>query len=98
VDGAGAGRHAMSFDSVITGGTVIDPVRGDLDVSIGIKDGKIAALLEPGLSPSAEEQIDAKGLVVMPGAIDPHMHIGFVGMPLDDVETETRSGASGGVT
>jgi dihydropyrimidinase len=88
----------MSFDTLITGATVIDPVRGDLDVSIGITDGKIAALLDPGLSPQAEEQIGAKGLVVMPGAIDPHMHIGFVGMPLDDVETETRSGAIGGVT
>ena len=88
----------MGFDTVISNGTAIDPVRGDLDVSIGIKDGKIAALLDPGLSPAADEQIDAKGLVVMPGAIDPHMHIGFVGMPLDDVETETRSGAIGGVT
>ena len=88
----------MSFDTLIKNGTVIDPVRGPLDVSIGIKDGKIAALLDPGLAPAADEQIDAKGLVVMPGAIDPHMHIGFVGMPLDDVETETRSGAIGGVT
>lgn len=88
----------MSFDTVIVNGTVIDPVRGPLDVSIGISDGRIAGLLDPGLSPAAEERIDAKGLVILPGAIDPHMHIGFTGMPLDDVETETRSAAIGGVT
>ena len=88
----------MGFDTTIENGTVIDPECGARDVTIAIRDGKIAGLLAPGESPDAEERIDAKGLVVLPGLIDPHMHLGFMGMPLSHVASETRSAAIGGVT
>ena len=88
----------MRFDTVIENGTAIDPVRGPLAVTIAIRDGRIAGLLAPGDPVDADERIDAKGLAVFPGLIDPHMHIGFTGLPLTDMASETRSAAIGGVT
>jgi dihydropyrimidinase len=86
------------FDTTIVNGTAIIPGQGQDAVTIGIKDGKIAGLLDPGDTVTSDEQIDAAGLAVFPGMIDPHMHIGFVGQPLTDVASETRSAAIGGVT
>jgi dihydropyrimidinase len=86
------------FDSTIVNGTAIIPRRGPVEVTIGIKDGKIAGLIDPGEWVESDETIDAKGLAIFPGLIDPHMHIGFVGQPLTDVASETRSAAIGGVT
>lgn len=87
-----------TYDSAIVNGTAVIPGRGEVKTTIAIKDGKIAALLDPEEVADAEERIDATGLAVFPGLIDPHMHIGFVGQPLTDVATETRSAAIGGVT
>jgi len=86
------------FDSTIVNGTAIIPRRGPVEVTIGIKDGKVAGLIDPGEAVESDETIDAKGLAIFPGLIDPHMHIGFVGQPLTDVASETRSAAIGGVT
>jgi N-acyl-D-aspartate/D-glutamate deacylase len=64
------------LDFAITAGTVVDGTggeryRGDL----GIKDGRIVALVPAGeLDESAGRTIDAEGLVVTPGFVDPHTH------------------------
>jgi formylmethanofuran dehydrogenase subunit A len=60
----------------ISGGTVYDPANGiDGDVrDIWIANGKIvAAPTDPSIRPTRE--IDARGLVVMPGGVDMHCHI-----------------------
>jgi dihydropyrimidinase len=88
----------MRFDTIIENGTVVDPQLGPREVTIAIRDGRIAALVAAGDAVESEQQIDAKGLFIFPGLIDPHMHIGFVGLPLTDVASETRSAAIGGVT
>jgi dihydropyrimidinase len=88
----------MRFDTIIENGTAVDPQLGPREVTIAIRDGRIAALVQPGEAVESEQQIDAKGLFIFPGLIDPHMHIGFVGLPLTDVASETRSAAIGGVT
>lgn len=61
------------LDHVITGGTVVDgtgsaPRRAD----VGIRDGRIVAVGEVG--EDAANVIDATGMLVIPGAIDPHTH------------------------
>ncbi len=88
----------MQFDLVVTGGTLVDPDWGELSGGLAVRDGRIAALLAPGETPDAAETIDASGLVILPGVIDPHTHLGFARSFEEDVETETRSAALGGVT
>jgi N-acyl-D-aspartate/D-glutamate deacylase len=62
-----------SFDVVIANGRVMDPESGLEAVrNVGIRGGKIVAISEGALSGKAS--IDAKGLVVAPGFIDPHEH------------------------
>ena len=59
------------YDLVIQNGRVIDPESGlDAVRSLGIRDGKIAAVSRRVLQ--GREVIDARGLVVAPGFIDLH--------------------------
>lgn len=87
----------MSFDLLLSEGEIVFPDQGVRTGSIGVKDGRIAALLAPGSQASAREVVDCRGKWVMPGLIDPHTHIGF-GSNETDFETESRSAAIGGVT
>jgi len=62
-----------SYDTVIVNGRVMDPESGlDALRSVGIRDGKIAAISEGALI--GKNTVDAKGMVVAPGFIDPHEH------------------------
>lgn len=66
-----------------------------------IVDGTIADLGTRLESANGEETIDAAGMYVLPGFIDPHVHmeLGFMGtVSADDFETGTASGAAGGTT
>lgn len=70
---AAAHAQARPYDVVILNGRVIDPESGlDAVRSVGIRDGRIAALSRGTLR--GREVIDAKGLVVAPGFIDLHAH------------------------
>jgi dihydropyrimidinase len=86
----------MTFDTVIKGGEVVLEGRGVTAVDIGLLDGRIAAILAPGTEADTRDVIDASGLHVLPGVVDPHVHFGL-GHP-DDWETESRAAAQGGVT
>lgn len=53
------------------------------------------------LDVKADKEIDAKGMIVFPGAIDPHVHLSmpFMGtFSSDDYETGTRAALFGGTT
>ena len=85
------------YELAITGGTVITPA-GEWRGDIGVAGGRIAALVAPGTPLDAERTLDATGRHVLPGVIDPHVH-----MPTGDAfpaicERETRSLIAGGVT
>lgn len=86
----------MSADVVIAGAAVVLEGRGAVAADIAIADGRIAAIAAPGHAGEATEVIDARGLHVLPGVVDPHVHFGL-GHP-DDWETESRAAAQGGVT
>src|SRR5450759_3664 len=68
-----ARAQSGAYDVVIANGRVIDP-ESKLDAvrSIGIRDGRIAAIAAGPLQ--GKKVIDAKGLVVAPGFIDLHVH------------------------
>jgi dihydropyrimidinase len=87
------------YDLAIRGGTITtasDTFRGD----IGVRAGRIVAVADR--IDGAAREIDASGLIVMPGGIDSHVHLSqhaFGGPKMaDDFLTGTRSAIAGGNT
>jgi dihydroorotase (multifunctional complex type) len=89
----------MAIDRVITGGKVATP-EGLYPLDVLVKGEKIAGLVTPGTAPSdVRELIDAQGLLVMPGAVDVHVHTREPGYThKEDITTCTQAAAAGGVT
>ncbi len=76
-----ASRPLSFLDSskrlVLKGGRVVDPQNGvDKTVDIVIQDGLIEDVAQNILSDSGESVLDCRGLVVMPGLFDMHVHLG----------------------
>ena len=62
-------------------------------------DGLIEAVVSPEHQADASEVVDASGLYVFPGVIDPHSHLNDPGMTdSEDFYTGTCAAAAGGVT
>ena len=84
------------FDLVIRGGTAVLPW-GMEATDIGVRDGRIAALGVPATAVAAET-IDATGLHVLPGLIDPHVHLRDPGdATVETIPTGTRAAVLGGL-
>jgi dihydroorotase len=85
------------YDLVLRGGVCVTP-SGQLDVSIGVRDGRITAV--GSIDPSeARELFDARGLHVLPGVIDPQVHFREPGLThKEDLSTGSAAAAMGGVT
>jgi N-acyl-D-aspartate/D-glutamate deacylase len=64
------------LDLLITGGLVVDGTgRTAEQLDVGVRDGRIVAIGAPGtVSEGTARTIDATGLVVTPGFVDPHTH------------------------
>jgi len=84
------------FDLVIKSDKVF--IDGRLiDCYIGVKDGIITTISKEKLE--AEKVIDAEGKIVLPGTIDPHVHIRAPGHDeRETFESGTKDAALGGVT
>ncbi|AGL00647.1 dihydroorotase [Desulfoscipio gibsoniae] len=82
-------------DLVIKDGLVVIPGTGILETDIAVEGGKISAL---GGEFTGRKEIIASGRYILPGIIDPHIHLGIFGDLVSEMETETRSGLLGGVT
>lgn len=84
-------------DLVLKNARLVTP-DGVFQGGVAVDDGKIVSISSDVNLPPASEVIDCAGKIVMPGVIDPHIHIGLH-VPLeDDCHTETASAAVGGVT
>ena len=71
-----AARGAEPFDVLISGGTLVDVVTGELrPADIGLVGSLIASVHEPGARSDAVTVVDATGAFVSPGLIDTHMHV-----------------------
>jgi len=84
------------FDTVVKSDKVF--IDGRLiDCYIGIEDGIITTISKEKLK--AEEVIDAEGKIVLPGTVDPHVHIRAPGHDeRETFESGTKDAALGGVT
>jgi dihydropyrimidinase len=94
------------FDTIIRGGDVVTP-QGVVQCDVAIFGETIAAVTTPAALPaeSARQVIDASGRIVMPGGIDPHVHLHHVwikpdGTPLTTAGPEQvgRAALFGGTT
>ncbi len=85
----------MTFDAIITNSHVVLP-NGTVGKNIVIDEGKIVNLTND--TPQCDLKIDAKGLVALPGVIDPHVHYGVYSAIEKAAETESKVAAVGGVT
>ena len=85
-----------AVDLVVAGGTVVTP-EGVYAADIGVMGERIVAIAAPGELAGAEV-IDARGLHVFPGLIDPHTHPGNYVSFEQDMAEETRAAAAGGIT
>jgi dihydroorotase (multifunctional complex type) len=89
---------ATRIDVLVRGGRCVLP-DGARPADLAITDGRITAIAPPGQVPGAEEVIDARGLLVLPGAIDAHVHVREPGHThKEDYAHATRGAAVGGVT
>jgi dihydroorotase len=86
---------AINYDMVVKNGRVYT-ARGQMTIDIWIKDGRVVALGGPH---KAEEKIDAHGMIVLPGAVDVHVHFRDPGQTYkEDWESGSIAAAAGGVT
>lgn len=82
-------------DLVVTNGRVVTPT-GVFDGGFAVRDGKFVAV--GGQLPDAGDRIDARGRLILPGLVDPHVHLGGAFPYEQNLLTEGESAAAGGVT
>jgi dihydropyrimidinase len=85
------------YTRVIKNATIITS-QAIFDGDIGITDGRIAAITD---NLAGQEVIDASGKYVLPGGVDPHVHLDMqsgIMTTSDDWHTGTRAAAYGGTT
>ena len=87
---------------LIRGGRVVDPSQNiDRIDDVLVRDGQVVAIGHGDGQPlgTADETIDAAGLVVAPGLVDMHVHLREPGREEDEtIETGTQAAVAGGFT
>ncbi|MGA2745066.1 MAG: amidohydrolase/deacetylase family metallohydrolase [Candidatus Sulfotelmatobacter sp.] len=80
------------YDLLLKGGHVIDPANHIDDVrDIAVSQGKIAAVEKDIPADQAGKVVDVSKLIVTPGLIDIHFHVGHGGAPLNWFTPEARA-------
>ena len=83
-------------DLLVVGGTVVSP-SGRSQTNVAVRDGRVVAVGPD--RPAATEVVDATGLLVLPGAVDTHVHLMDPGAPdREDFPSGTAAAAASGVT
>ena len=93
---AGPVEAAMANQEIlISGGTVVTS-EGRFDADVRVRDGTIVEIGTGLAAGAGARTIDATGLLVMPGGVDPHVHLG--GRTRDDYRTGSQAALAGGIT
>lgn len=84
------------FDLAVKNARVVGEA-GVTEAGVYVKDGRFAAISAEELP--ARESVDAKGLILFPGAVDPHVHFNDPGMTEgEDFYTGSCAAVAGGIT
>src|SRR5579859_1356994 len=83
---------------IIEGGRVVQGSGPTRPLDVLVHDGRIVGVVEPGTVSGAQRRIDARGLHVLPGGVDPHTHFGITNPKADDYYNESCAAAAGGIT
>jgi dihydroorotase len=87
---------AAHYDLLIRNGTCVLPW-GAQEVDVGVRDGRIAAL-GASISDTADRTVEARHLHVLPGLIDPHVHLRDPGdRNVETIPTGTKAAVLGGL-
>lgn len=89
-----------SIDTLVEGGRVVTGGAVS-EATVAISDGKIVAILAPGMTPpeaAQAERIDATGKIVIPGVVDAHVHMANFNLQADSFASAGAAAAFGGVT
>lgn len=88
----------MPYDTIVQDGTVVTATDTQ-EATVAINDGTIAAIIAPEVRVEADTVVEAGGKHVLPGGVDPHVHMMDPGdTHREDFMTGTAAAASGGVT
>jgi dihydropyrimidinase len=92
------------FELVVRGGTIVAPGHHEI-ADVGVRDGRIARI---GGAMTGQEELDAHGLLVIPGGIDAHVHLVHAALGeavrqhepvwVDDFWTGSLAAFAGGIT
>lgn len=85
---------------LIRSARLIDPASGtDSITDLSIQDGVVSSIQSSIDSSGFDRVIDAEGLVLTPGLIDPHVHLREPGQThKEDIESGTQAAVAGGFT
>lgn len=95
-------RRRQRSGLLVRGGTLVGPA-GRRDADVRTRDGEIVEI-GPGLEANGERVIDAAGMLVLPGGIDPHAHLTqSEGTPpqyryAEDLTSGSKAALAGGIT
>jgi dihydropyrimidinase len=86
----------MTVDLAVSGGTLVTP-EGTFEGTLLVEDEQIAGAVSADTAIEAESVVDVDGSLVMPGVVDPHVHVAGPNT-MDTYESGSRAAALGGVT
>lgn len=91
---------AKDFDLVIRAARAITSQSNEVACTIGVSDGRIAAVEAAGANVTGTREIELAGdVVLMPGLVDTHVHVCEPGnTEWEGFDTATRAAAAGGIT
>jgi dihydropyrimidinase len=89
----------QAFDLVVRGGTVVT-AEGQSRVDVGVRGGRVAQL---GGAMTGARELDARERLVLPGGVDPHVHLHVESLDddptwADDFTSGSAAALAGGVT
>jgi dihydroorotase len=93
-------RPVQPADLLVRGAHVLDPRTGiDAPHDVLVRGGEIAEIGAPGAleAPDGAEVLDGQGRHLLPGFVDPHVHLRVPGQEhKEDIDSGTRAAAAGG--